>query len=133
MRTPRSSSMTGRTSPVSCRCGSDREAMKMNETDNRIEDSRVVQHCEAEPAVLWIDDATGKIVDCSSPPKSRPAVDEFWPKAGMRSRQRLREASRVFVDLVGTASPMTIEDSGPLKRMRLPLRVVRLLPARGGG
>jgi hypothetical protein len=49
--------------------------------------------------MLWIDDATGKIVDRSSRPESRPADDEVWPKAGMTSRQRLREASRVFVDL----------------------------------
>jgi hypothetical protein len=102
-------------------------------TDKRVEDLPPVRRSEAEGAILWIDDATGKIVDRSSCSKSRPAVDEVWPKAGMTSRQRLRKASRVFVDLVGTPPPVTIEDCSPVKRMRLPLRVVRLLPAKGGG
>ena len=102
-------------------------------TDKRVEDLPPVHHSDADGAILWIDDATGKIVDRSSHPKSRRTVDEVWPKTGMTCRQPMREASRVFVDLVGTPPPVTIEDCGPVKRMRLPLQVVRLLPAKGGG
>ena len=102
-------------------------------TDKRVEDLLPVRYCDTGGAILWIDDATGKIVDRSSRPKSRPAADKVWPKAGMTSRQPMREASRVFIDLVGTPPPVTIEDCSPVKRMRPPLQVVRLLSARGGG
>ena len=102
-------------------------------TVTRVEDLLRVPSREVDGPILWIDDATGKIVDRSSHPRSGRAVDEAWPKAGMASRQRLRDASRVFVDLVGTPPQVTIEHCRPVKRMRLPLRVVRLLPAKGGG
>ena len=105
----------------------------MNKTDNRIEDPREVRHCEADPAVLWIDDPTGKLVDHSSRPEPQRASYEMTHPEIEIARLPMRDVRPAFIDLVGPRSPVTMEDGARAKRMRLPSRVVRLLPARGGG
>ena len=101
-------------------------------TDKRQEDLlRVGRSRDAEGAILWIDEASGKIVDRASRPEPRTEVED--PAMALSSRSRMREAGRVFIDLVGPRSSVTMEDGARAERTRLSARVVRLLPARGGG
>ena len=102
-------------------------------TVTRVEDLLRVPSREVDGPILWIDDATGKIVDHSSRSKSGREVDEVPPKVAVASRRSLHEASPVFMDLVGPRPPAMIEDGGRVKRRRLSLRLVPLLPGRGGG
>ena len=100
----------------------------------RVEDLPRVPSREVDGPILWIDDATGKIVDHSSRSKSGREVDEVPPQVAVAtSRRSLHEESPVFMDLVGPRPPVMIEDGRRGKRTRLSLRLVPLLPARGGG
>jgi hypothetical protein len=58
--------------------------------------------------MLWIDEATGKIVDRSSAPACRSVVDEVRRAVHVISR-RPHEANRVSIDLVGHRPPLTID------------------------
>ena len=102
-------------------------------TITRVEDLLRVPSREVDGPILWIDDATGKIVDYSSRSKSGREVDEVPPKVAVTSRRPLHEAGPVLMDLVGPRPPVRIEDDGRVERTRLSLRLVPLLVARGGG
>jgi hypothetical protein len=82
--------------------------------------------------MLWIDDATGKIVDRSWHPEFRNAVDEVRPALTAMPRQRVPEARGVFVDLVGPRPPVMI-DRGMVERPRLSWKPVPLLSGKEGG
>ena len=100
-------------------------------TDKRQEDLLPLDRSRADGAILLIDEASGKIVDRASRPESRTEVED--PAMALSSRRRMREAGRVFIDLVGLRPSVTMEDGAGAERTRLSARVVRLLPARGGG
>jgi hypothetical protein len=100
-------------------------------TDKRAEDLLPVGRSRADVAILWIDDASGKIVDRASRPEPCTEVED--PAMAVSSRRRMREAGRVFIDLVGLRSSVTMADGARAERTRLSARLVRLLPARGGG
>ena len=112
-------------------------------TDKRQEDLlRVGRSRDADGAILWIDEASGKIVDRASRPEPQTAPYEVAPPGARRRRQRpgieapwrpVRDVRPAFIDLVGPRSSVTMEDGARAERARLSARVVRLLPARGGG
>jgi hypothetical protein len=87
----------------------------------------------ADGAILWIDDATGKIVDRSSRPEPQTAPYDVARPGIETPRRPVRDVRPAFIDLVGPRSSVTMEDGARAERTRLSARVVRLLPARGGG
>jgi hypothetical protein len=118
-----------------------RRKMKTS-TEKRREDLLLVRRSDPDGAILWIDDATGKIVDRSSRPEPQTAPYEVAPPGARRRRQHpgieapwrpVRDVRPAFIDLVGPRSSVTMEDGARAERTRLSARVVRLLPARGGG
>ena len=102
-------------------------------TDKRMEDLLRVRRSHLDGAILWIDDATGKIVDRASRPESQTAPYEVVRPGIEALRQPMRHVRPVFIDLIGPRSSVTMEDGARAERTRLSARVVRLLPARGGG
>jgi hypothetical protein len=102
-------------------------------TDRRVEDLLPLRRSDADGAILWIDDATGKIVDRSSRPEPQTAPYEVARPGIEAPRRRLRDVRPAFIDLVGPRSSVMMKDGARTERTRLSARVVRLLPARGGG
>ena len=101
--------------------------------DRRVEDLLPLRRSDAAGAILWIDDATGKIVDRSSRPEPQTAPYEV-ARLGIETHRRpVWDVRPAFIDLVGPRSSVTMEDGARTERTRLSARVVRLLPARGGG
>jgi hypothetical protein len=92
-----------------------------------------IRRCAADRAILWIDDATGKLEDRSSRPEPETAPCEVARPGFETTRAPLLHVRPVFIDLVGPRSSVTMEDGARADRRRLPPRVVRFLPARGGG
>ena len=101
--------------------------------DRRVEDLLPLRRADAGGAILWIDDATGKIVDRSSRPEPQTAPYEVARPGIETPRRPVRDVRPAFIDLVGPRSSVTMEDGARTERTRLSARVVRLLPARGGG
>ena len=101
--------------------------------DRRVEDLLPLRRSDAAGAILWIDDATGKIVDRSSRPEPQTAPYEVVRLGIETPRRPVRDVRPAFIDLVGPRSSVTMEDGARTERTRLSARVVRLLPARGGG
>ena len=99
--------------------------------DRRVEDLLPLRRADAGGAILWIDDTTGKIVDRSSRPE--PQTYEVARPGIEAQRRPVRDVRPAFIDLVGPRSSVTMEDGARTERTRLSARVVRLLPARGGG
>ena len=102
-------------------------------TDRRVEDLLPVRCSDADGAILWIDDTTGKIVDRSARPEPQTAPYEVARPGIEAQRRPVRDVRPAFIDLVGPRSSVTMEDGARTERTRLSARVVRLLPARGGG
>ena len=104
-------------------------------TEKRREDLLLIRRSDADGAILWIDDASGKIVDRSSRPEPQTAPYEVVrSRPGIETPRRpVRDVRPAFIDLVGPRSSVTMEDGARAQRTRLSARVVRLLPARGGG
>jgi hypothetical protein len=102
-------------------------------TDQPAEDLPPVRRSDADGAILWIDDASGKIVDRSSRPEPQTAPYEVARPGIETPRRPVRDVRPAFIDLVGPRSSVTMEDGARAERTRLSARVVRLLPARGGG
>jgi hypothetical protein len=102
-------------------------------TDKRVEDLLPLRRSDADGAILWIDDATGKIVDRSSRPRLQNAPYEVARPGIETTRRPVRDVRPAFIDLVGPRSSVTIQDGARVERTRFAARVVRLLPARGGG
>ena len=101
--------------------------------DKHLEDLLPIRCSDPDGAILWIDDATGKIVDRSSRPEPQTAPYEV-ARPGIETPLRpVRDVRPAFIDLVGPRSSVTVEDGARPERTRLSARVVRLLPARGGG
>jgi hypothetical protein len=96
-------------------------------------DPRQIRRCAADRAILWIDDATGKLVDRSSRPEPQTAPCEVARPGIEIPRRPMQDVRLAFIDLVGPRSSVTLEDGARAERTRLSARVVRLLPARGGG
>src|SRR5262249_49613333 len=92
--------------------------------ENRAEDLLPAPRSAADGAALWIDDATGKIVDRSLLPKCHTGFGAVRMPAPVASRRRTPEASRTFVDLVGPRPPLTIEDSLRVERTPFRLRFI---------
>ena len=92
-----------------------------------------IRRSEAARAILWIDDVTGMIVDRSLRPEPRTIPCEVVPPRIETPPLPMGLVGRVFIDLVGPRPSVTMEDGARAERTRLSARVVRLLPARGGG
>jgi hypothetical protein len=101
--------------------------------ENRAKDLLGLRRSDADGAILWIDDASGKIVDRSSRPESQTVPYEVARPGIETPRRPVRDVRPAFIDLVGPQSSVTMEDGARAERTRLSARVVRLLPARGGG
>jgi hypothetical protein len=101
--------------------------------ENRAKDLLGLRSSDADGAILWIDDATGKIVDRSSRPEPQTAPYEVARPGIETPRRPVRDVRPAFIDLVGPRSSVMMEDGARAERTRLSARVVRLLPARGGG
>jgi hypothetical protein len=97
-------------------------------TDKRAED--LLPMGRSDRATLWIDDATGQIVDRT---ESRTEVGEVRPAVAVPARRRMWDGRPAFTNLVRPRPLVTMEDGARVERPRLSWRVVRLLPARGGG
>jgi len=97
------------------------------------EDLPPVGRSRPDGAILWIDDATGKIVDRSSHPAPQTAPYEVARPGIEMPRRPVRDVTPAFIDLVGPRPSVTMEDGARTERTRLSARVVRLLPARGSG
>jgi hypothetical protein len=100
-------------------------------TQKRVEDLVRVRSSDVDRPVLWIDEATGKIVDHSSAQACRIVVDQV--RRAVPVSRPPQEADRVLIDLVGPRPPLTINGCDRVEQTRLPWRLVRQLPARGGG
>jgi hypothetical protein len=103
------------------------------DNNNREKKLREFYEATGSKGALWIDDATGKIVDRSSRPEPQTAPYEVARPGIEIPRRPVRDVRPAFIDLVGPRSSVTMEDGARAERTRLSARVVRLLPARGGG
>ena len=101
--------------------------------ENRAKDLLGLRSSDADGAILWIDHATGKLVDRSSRPEPQTAPYEVARPGIETPRRPVWDWRPAFIDLVGPRSSVTMEDGARAERTRLSARVVRLLPARGGG
>ena len=99
--------------------------------DKRQEDLLPLCRSRADGAILWIDEASGRIVDYASRPELRTKAED--PVMAVSSRRRTREVGSVFIDLVGPQPPSpTIASQGRVERLLLSRRPLPLLPAKGG-
>jgi hypothetical protein len=107
--------------------------VKTTVTGKRAEGLLRARRSQPDGAILWIDDATGKLVDRSPRPEPQTAPYEVARPGIETPRRPVREVRPAFIDLVGPRSSVTMEDGARAERTRLSARVVRLLAARGGG
>src|SRR6185436_7325960 len=79
--------------------------------ENRAKDLLGLRRSDPDGAILWIDEASGKIVDRSSRPESQTVPYEVArSRPGIETPRRpVRDVRPAFIDLVGPRSSVTME------------------------